>query len=171
MAVRITPTPCRLPIEHVTLFNSVSTKTIRNSTSARISIPSIIVPSDDHATVLPFVWRTPLRSTAPYWLSTFLKLLCIFLFIFDSAGWFKGLSGTFLAARTARILVLAGTERLDKELMIGQMQGKFQIVVVPGVGHMVQEVFLPLVTTNFVRKYRFFFFFFCRTIRRDWQRS
>jgi protein phosphatase methylesterase 1 len=36
--------------------------------------------------------------------------------------------------------VLAGTDRLDKELMIGHMQGKFQLVVVPGVGHMLHEV-------------------------------
>lgn len=57
----------------------------------------------------------------------------------DCIGWFKGLSGKFLAARTARILILAGTDRLDKELMIGQMQGKFQQVVVPGVGHMLHE--------------------------------
>ena len=55
-------------------------------------------------------------------------------------GWFTGLSGKFLGARTARLLVLAGTERLDKELMIGQMQGKFQLVVIPNVGHMVHEV-------------------------------
>ena len=36
--------------------------------------------------------------------------------------------------------MLAGTDRLDKELMIGQMQGRFQMVVVPGVGHMLHEV-------------------------------
>ena len=58
----------------------------------------------------------------------------------DVPGWFTGLSSRFLASRTARLLVLAGTERLDKELMIGQMQGKFQLVVIPGVGHMVHEV-------------------------------
>lgn len=55
-------------------------------------------------------------------------------------GWFQGLSKAFLAARSARLLVLAGTDRLDKELMIGQMQGKFQMEVVPGVGHMLHEV-------------------------------
>jgi hypothetical protein len=55
-------------------------------------------------------------------------------------GWFTGLSSKFLAARTARVLVLAGTDRLDKELMIGQMQGKFQQVVVLSVGHMLHEV-------------------------------
>ncbi|ELU37128.1 alpha/beta hydrolase family domain-containing protein [Rhizoctonia solani AG-1 IA] len=58
-------------------------------------------------------------------------------------GWFNGLSEKFLAARTARLLVLAGTDRLDKTLMIGQMQGKFQMVVVPGVGHMLHEARIP----------------------------
>jgi protein phosphatase methylesterase 1 len=46
----------------------------------------------------------------------------------------------FLACRAARLLILAGTDRLDKELMIGQMQGKFQMEVVPEVGHMLHEV-------------------------------
>lgn len=57
-------------------------------------------------------------------------------------GWFTSLSKLFLSARTARLLVLAGTERLDRELMIGQMQGKFQLAVVPSgaVGHMLHEV-------------------------------
>ncbi|KAF8645856.1 hypothetical protein AX16_007514 [Volvariella volvacea WC 439] len=101
----------------------INTKAIRNVNSARISIPSIIKPTpSDSKLIHPYTWRTPLRSTAPYWTS-----------------WFQGLSNTFLAARTARLLVLAGTDRLDKELMIGQMQGKFQMMVVPGVGHMLQE--------------------------------
>ncbi|KAL1741895.1 Alpha/Beta hydrolase protein [Schizophyllum fasciatum] len=69
-----------------------------------------------------YVWRTPLRSTAAYW-----------------RGWFEGLSAAFLGARTARMLVLAGTDRLDKPLMIGQMQGKFQLEVVPDVGHLLHE--------------------------------
>jgi len=101
----------------------VTTKTIRNPTSARVSVPAIVKPSESTLSHVPaYVWRTTLRSTAPYW-----------------QGWFSGLSSKFLAARTARLLVLAGTDRLDKELMIGQMQGKFQMEVIPGVGHMVQE--------------------------------
>ncbi|KAH9847834.1 protein phosphatase methylesterase [Lenzites betulinus] len=102
----------------------VKTNTIRNPASARVSIPSIIVPAPEGSppSLPPYLWRTSLRATAPYWTS-----------------WFTGLSSKFLAARTARLLVLAGTERLDKELMIGQMQGKFQLVVIPGVGHMVHE--------------------------------
>lgn len=37
------------------------------------------------------------------------------------------------------MLILAGTDRLDKTLMIGQMQGKFQLEVLPDVGHMLHE--------------------------------
>ncbi|CAK5269955.1 unnamed protein product [Mycena citricolor] len=55
-------------------------------------------------------------------------------------GWFSGLSAAFLAARTARLLLLAGTDRLDKPLMIAQMQGKFQMIVAGGgVGHLLHE--------------------------------
>ncbi|CCO32863.1 protein phosphatase methylesterase 1 [Rhizoctonia solani AG-1 IB] len=96
----------------------------QNVASARVSVPSLVVPAQPGDTPAghTWKWRTPLRNTSPYWRS-----------------WFEGLSEKFLAARTARLLVLAGTDRLDKTLMIGQMQGKFQMVVVPGVGHMLHE--------------------------------
>ncbi|KAF7327125.1 Protein phosphatase methylesterase 1 [Mycena kentingensis (nom. inval.)] len=104
----------------------VKTKTIRNTHSARVSVPGIIQPaalSDTPQVAHAYVWRTPLRSTAPYWMS-----------------WFQNLSATFLAARTARLLLLAGTDRLDKPLMIAQMQGKFQLEVMGGgVGHVLHE--------------------------------
>ena len=35
--------------------------------------------------------------------------------------------------------MLAGTDRLDKELMIGQMQGKYQLQVFPEAGHFLHE--------------------------------
>ncbi|PWN49458.1 protein phosphatase methylesterase [Violaceomyces palustris] len=70
----------------------------------------------------PLIWRTDLLSSEPFW-----------------QGWFKDLSSRFLSARTARLLVLAGADRLDRELMIGQMQGKYQMVVIPDVGHCLQE--------------------------------
>jgi len=100
----------------------ISTNAIRNPQSARISVPPIFVQSESSFADYAWKWRTPLRSTAPFW-----------------PNWFTGLSSKFLAARTARLLVLAETDRLDKELMIGQMQGKFQMVVIPNVGHMVHE--------------------------------
>lgn len=55
--------------------------------------------------------------------------------------------------------MLAGTDRLDKELMIGQMQGKFQMIVVPGVGHMLHEVltFLGQLWRFLQSKHRFAF--------------
>ncbi|KDQ59111.1 hypothetical protein JAAARDRAFT_128089 [Jaapia argillacea MUCL 33604] len=97
----------------------VKSNTIRNITSARVSVPSILVPSPPPT----FAWRTPLRSTGEYWES-----------------WFTSLSIKFLSAPTARLLVLAGTDRLDKTLMIGQMQGKFQMTVLGGgVGHCLHE--------------------------------
>ena len=94
------------------------TRTIRNASSAEISVPSLL-------TTLPsgkFVWRTDLDATSPWW-----------------EGWFQGMSARFLQGRGAKMLILAGTDRLDRELMIGQMQGKFQLVVLPEAGHFVQE--------------------------------
>ena len=38
-----------------------------------------------------------------------------------SKDWYLHLSSHFLAARSGKLLVLAGQERLDKELMVGQM--------------------------------------------------
>lgn len=49
------------------------------------------------------------------------------------------MSKKFLALRTAKLLVLAGTDRLDTELTIGQMQGKFQLSVLSDVGHSLHE--------------------------------
>lgn len=93
-------------------------RTIRSQESADVSVPSLLtqLPSGKYA------WRTDLASTAPWW-----------------EGWFKGMSEKFLRGRGAKMLILAGTDRLDRELMIGQMQGKFQLVVLPEAGHFVQE--------------------------------
>ena len=37
------------------------------------------------------------------------------------------------------MLLLAGSDRMDKELTIAHMQGKFKLVVVDNVGHVIQE--------------------------------
>lgn len=39
----------------------------------------------------------------------------------------------FLSVRVPKLLMLAGTDRLDKTLLIGQMQGKFQMALLPKV--------------------------------------
>lgn len=69
-----------------------------------------------------YVWRTDLLKTKDFW-----------------EGWFKGLSKSFLSVPLPKQLVLAGSDRMDKELTIAQMQGKFKMEVISEVGHVVQE--------------------------------
>jgi len=45
----------------------------------------------------------------------------------------------FLAVKAPKLLLLAGADRLDKVLTIGQMQGKFQMILNPAAGHAVHE--------------------------------
>ncbi|KAA8896128.1 Alpha/Beta hydrolase protein [Sphaerosporella brunnea] len=99
-------------------------RTLRNPTSARISVPALLTRQADAAEgdSRAWRWRTDLASTQPFW-----------------EGWFVGLSRKFLSAVGGKLLILAGTDRLDKELMIGQMQGKYQLLVLPEVGHFVHE--------------------------------
>lgn len=85
---------------------STRSRTIRNATSARVCVPSLIY-NDGSNDENPWKWRTDLRATKPFW-----------------ENWFTGLSKKFLEARGGKLLLLAGTDRLDKELIIGQMQGK-----------------------------------------------
>eukprot|EP01133_Synstelium_polycarpum_P003419 gene3419-3884_t len=91
--------------------------TLRNIESARISIPSQLRLKGDR-----YVWITDLEQTEKYW-----------------KEWFTGLSKEFLASRAVKLLVLAGSDRLDKELTIAQMQGKFQLVLLTTCGHVIQE--------------------------------
>ncbi|XP_062582663.1 protein phosphatase methylesterase 1-like [Saccostrea cucullata] len=73
---------------------------------------------DDHH----YTWRIDLGKTSPFW-----------------KGWFEGLSNKFLSCDVPKMLLLAGVDRLDKDLTIGQMQGKFQMQVLPQCGHAVHE--------------------------------
>ncbi|KAK6486426.1 protein phosphatase methylesterase 1-like [Huso huso] len=70
----------------------------------------------------PYTWRIELAKTEKYW-----------------DGWFRGLSSLFLSCSVPKLLLLAGVDRLDKDLTIGQMQGKFQMQVLPQCGHAVHE--------------------------------
>ena len=116
----------------------IRSRTLRNPASARASVPPLLVQTDAGR----WVWRTDLKATEPYW-----------------ENWFQGMSRKFLEAKGAKLLLLAGTDRLDKDLMIGQMQGendgiatlhytgsiadlhrgKFQLHVFPAAGHFIQE--------------------------------
>ncbi|KAJ8653028.1 hypothetical protein O0I10_011328 [Lichtheimia ornata] len=97
---------------------SVRSNTVRNLESAKVSVPPLVRSTDDNA----LGWRTDLIKTKPFW-----------------TEWFTDLSSKFLACPAAKLLILAGTDRLDKPLMIGQMQGKFQLHIIPEAGHFLQE--------------------------------
>ena len=85
-------------------------------------MPPLLTPSTPATNPESFTWRTDLSATKPFW-----------------ENWFVGLSSKFLDSRAGKLLILAGTDRLDKELIIGQMQGKYQLQVFPDAGHFVHE--------------------------------
>ncbi|XP_033332597.1 protein phosphatase methylesterase 1 [Megalopta genalis] len=87
--------------------------------------PVNMPPPSQINTALPtkkYVWRIDLSKTEQHWF-----------------GWFKGLSTAFLNVPVPKVLLLAGVDRLDRELTVGQMQGKFQMQVLPACGHAVHE--------------------------------
>ncbi|XP_033103761.1 protein phosphatase methylesterase 1-like [Anneissia japonica] len=69
-----------------------------------------------------YTWRVNLANTEQYW-----------------RGWFEGLSELFLSCPVPKLLLLAGVDRLDRALTVGQMQGKFQMLILPQCGHAVHE--------------------------------
>lgn len=100
----------------------IRSRTIRNSISARTSVPALLKHDLNVRSSRAWAWRTDLAATQPFW-----------------EGWFVGLSKKFLEARGGKLLLLAGTDRLDKELTIGQMQGKYALQVFPEAGHFIHE--------------------------------
>ncbi|XP_043719877.1 protein phosphatase methylesterase 1 [Telopea speciosissima] len=98
---------------------SVKGGSLRNIESARLSVPSTLKYDDSKKC---YTYRTRLEETESYW-----------------RGWYEGLSEKFLSCPVPKLLLLAGTDRLDRTLTIGQMQGKFQMVVVRHTGHAIQE--------------------------------
>lgn len=100
----------------------VKSGTVKEIESARVSMPHQVVSKADEQGNTKYVWRTDLMATKAYW-----------------EGWFKGLTKCFLDVRVPKQLLLAGSDRMDKELTIAQMQGKFKLVVVDQVGHVIHE--------------------------------
>ncbi|CAF0821768.1 unnamed protein product [Didymodactylos carnosus] len=81
------------------------------------------VPVQSTSTSSPlYTWRIDLSKTEKFW-----------------EGWFKGLSNLFLSCNCPKLLLLAGIDRLDRDLTVGQMQGKFQMKLVQQSGHAVHE--------------------------------
>lgn len=109
----------------------IKSRTLRNIESAKVSVPGLLLQTQTGK----WIWRTDLSKTESYW-----------------QNWFGGMSSKFLTGRGAKLLMLAGTDRLDKELMIGQMQGKFQLQVLPMAGHFIQED-LPEETAKIIAEF------------------
>lgn len=109
----------------------------KNRQSAAVSVPSQLVKAGAES---GYRWRVPLAQTRQHW-----------------EGWYRGLSSMFLGIPVPKMLILAGTDRLDRELTIGQMQGKFQLVLLPTAGHAIQEDEPSQLSThllNFLHRFR-----------------
>ncbi|KAG6040716.1 putative carboxyl methyl esterase [Claviceps citrina] len=100
----------------------VRSRKIRDPVSARASVPALLRRDDSVDASRPWRWRTNLGATQAFW-----------------EDWFAGLSRKFLEAKGGKLLLLAGTDRLDTELTIGQMQGKYALQVFPEAGHFIHE--------------------------------
>uniref|UniRef100_A0AC35TXB7 Protein phosphatase methylesterase 1 n=1 Tax=Rhabditophanes sp. KR3021 TaxID=114890 RepID=A0AC35TXB7_9BILA len=96
----------------------VNTHSTNNLESARISMPDQIKKGENGK----YVFKVDLYETEKFW-----------------SDWFTGISSLFLKAVSAKILILANTDRLDKDLTFAHMAGKFQLEVLRMTGHTVQE--------------------------------
>ncbi|KAF9603540.1 hypothetical protein IFM89_037021 [Coptis chinensis] len=120
---------------------SVKGGSLRNIESARLSVPSTLIYDDSKKC---YTYRTKLEETERYWRGWPTNLffsgdVTPHNFACSMAIMYEGLSDLFLSSPAPKLLLLAGTDRLDKSLTIGQMQGKFQMVVVRHTGHAIQE--------------------------------
>ena len=98
------------------VFNNI----IKNIHSAKASVECMLKYDNDKQC---YIWRTDVLKTEKYW-----------------RNWFINLSDLFLTCKVSKMLMLADTNRLDKKLTIGQMQGKYQLCIMGlGVGHTIHE--------------------------------
>eukprot|EP01026_Neomeris_dumetosa_P040743 TRINITY_DN33711_c2_g1_i1.p3 TRINITY_DN33711_c2_g1~~TRINITY_DN33711_c2_g1_i1.p3 ORF type:complete len:145 (-),score=21.91 TRINITY_DN33711_c2_g1_i1:143-577(-) len=117
---------------------SIQSGQSKNKLAAALSIPSQLCQQQNDSQ--RYIWRTDLYASQQYW-----------------KGWYQGLSDTFLSLKVPKVLILAGTDRLDKTLIIGQMQGKFQQVLLPAAGHAIHEDEVDKVAdvlTKFLGRYK-----------------
>lgn len=108
-----------------------------NEDLAKISIPDLFLRHENGT----LTWKLDLLLTQPFW-----------------ETWFTGLSDLFLSVKQQKLLILSTHETLDKSLIVGQMQGKYQLIAFNNnnrCGHFVQED-LPNHTaisiSNFVKR-------------------
>lgn len=112
----ITPNSFNSVEEAIDWYESHNYSKVR--ASAEISVPALF----HHSKTGKLLRITNLASFKPYW---------------DT--WFSGLSAKFVSLPVSKLLILAGNDNLDKELIVGQMQGKYQLIVFQDSGHFIQE--------------------------------
>jgi len=96
----------------------MNSNTLHNIEAARVSTEPLL--SEDSKIIK---WKVDLMKTEKFW-----------------AEWFTDLNKNFLDCGLPKILILAHPDRMDKELTIAQMQGRFKLVVFKKeVGHHVHE--------------------------------
>ncbi|EDO16436.1 hypothetical protein Kpol_1030p46, partial [Vanderwaltozyma polyspora DSM 70294] len=96
----------------------IDNQLLRQRRSAEVSVPTLFFKTKSDKVVR----ITDLSMFRTYW-----------------STWFSGLSSKFVSLPTTKLLILAGNDNLDKELIVGQMQGKYQLVVFQESGHFIQE--------------------------------
>jgi protein phosphatase methylesterase 1 len=90
---------------------------VKNLESARVTMPDLIKEENGE-----FIWNTNLLASKDNW-----------------REWFTGMNKCFLDLVLPKTLVIASNDRMDKELTIAQMQGKFKLVSMFDVGHTIHE--------------------------------
>jgi protein phosphatase methylesterase 1 len=131
---------------------ALQTNYIKNVDSARVSMPSQVkkveetIENDENGQNAEnpqnkYTWRTDLLKTRPFW-----------------DEWFRGMDKKFLETSCGPKLVLVtDPSNLDKEMTIAQMQGKFQIQMLPQSGHAVHEdqpVQIATKITDYLKRFR-----------------
>ena len=81
---------------------------MRNRASAKVSVPPLVFLNEETG---KYNWKNNLMSSKDYWL-----------------GWFTGLTQDFLTSTHPKIFMIADKLRLDKEMIIAHMSGKFKLV-------------------------------------------
>eukprot|EP00884_Botryococcus_braunii_P014509 jgi/Botrbrau1/23059/Bobra.0243s0002.1 len=97
----------------------------KNPDAARVSFPSMLrevpnVEAGEHGT--KWVWRTNASATRPFWVE-----------------WYDNLGPTFLSVRVPRLVLMSREGRFTNDLVVAQMQGKYQLQMLPLAGYAIHE--------------------------------
>ncbi|GLV45103.1 uncharacterized protein CBL_14324 [Carabus blaptoides fortunei] len=105
------------PMKHTVMgIPTISEETVVPDPTEMNTVPTSMEPPSS------YIWRINLSKTEVHW-----------------RGWFQGLSEQFLNTSVPKLLLLANIHGLDTALTVGQMQGKFQMQVLPRCGHAIHE--------------------------------